>query len=44
MINYLIVGIGGFIEEWLIALMNVVFSVIAGFVALKLGEVIAKSI
>jgi fluoride exporter len=30
--------------EWLIAGMNVVFSVLAGFAALKLGEVIAKSI
>jgi len=30
--------------EWLISLLNVVLSVIAGFVALKLGEVIAKSI
>ena len=30
--------------EWSIALLNVVFSVIAGFVALKFGEVIAKSI
>jgi fluoride exporter len=30
--------------EWLIAGMNVVFSVVVGFAALKLGEVIAKSI
>jgi CrcB protein len=30
--------------EWLIAGLNVVLSVFAGFVALKLGEVIAKSI
>lgn len=30
--------------EWLIAMLNVLLSVIAGFVALKLGEVIAKSI
>src|SRR3990172_6002372 len=30
--------------EWLIAMLNVVMSVIVGFVALKLGEVIAKSI
>jgi len=30
--------------EWMIAMLNVVLSVIAGFVALKLGEVIAKSI
>lgn len=30
--------------EWLISLLNVVLSVTAGFVALKLGEVIAKSI
>ena len=30
--------------EWLVALANIVFSVIAGFAALKLGEVIAKSI
>ncbi len=29
--------------EWLIAMLNVVLSVIVGFVALKLGEVIAKS-
>jgi len=29
--------------EWLIAGMNVVFSVLVGFAALKLGEVIAKS-
>jgi CrcB protein len=30
--------------EWSIALANVLLSVIAGFVALKLGELIAKSI
>jgi CrcB protein len=30
--------------EWLIAMLNVVLSVIVGFIALKLGEVIAKSI
>jgi CrcB protein len=30
--------------EWMIALLNVVLSVILGFAALKLGEVIAKSI
>lgn len=30
--------------EWLIALMNVILSVVAGFVALKLGELIAKAI
>ena len=30
--------------EWLFAGLNVVLSVAAGFVALKLGEVIAKSI
>jgi CrcB protein len=30
--------------EWLIASMNVVLSVFAGFVALKLGEVIARAI
>ena len=30
--------------EWLIAGMNVVFSVLVGFAALKLGEVIAKTI
>lgn len=30
--------------EWLIAALNVVLSVIAGFAALKLGEIIAKSI
>ena len=30
--------------EWSIALANVILSVIAGFVALKLGEIIAKSI
>lgn len=30
--------------EWSVALANVILSVIAGFVALKLGELIAKSI
>jgi fluoride exporter len=30
--------------EWLIAMLNVVLSVIVGFAALKLGEMIAKSI
>ncbi len=30
--------------EWLIAAMNVVFSVTVGFIALKLGEMLAKSI
>lgn len=30
--------------EWLIAAMNAVFSVAAGFAALKIGEVIAKAI
>lgn len=30
--------------EWLIAMLNVVLSVLAGFIALKLGEVIAKSV
>ncbi len=30
--------------EWLVASMNVVFSVIAGFIALKIGEIIAKSV
>ena len=30
--------------EWLIAMLNVLLSVIVGFIALKLGEVIAKSI
>ncbi|MCK9418968.1 MAG: fluoride efflux transporter CrcB [Nitrospirae bacterium] len=30
--------------EWLIAMLNVMLSVIVGFMALKLGEVIAKSI
>ena len=31
-------------SEWLIAMLNVVLSVLVGFFALKLGEVIAKSI
>ena len=37
---------GGLIKdgEWFIALMNIVFSVVAGFAALKLGEFLAKSI
>lgn len=30
--------------EWLIAVMNVVFSVFIGFMALKLGEILAKVI
>ncbi|WP_333653179.1 fluoride efflux transporter CrcB [Dissulfurispira sp.] len=30
--------------EWIIASMNVFFSVFAGFIALKLGELIAKGI
>lgn len=30
--------------EWLIAGLNVVLSVLAGFVALKIGEVVAKNI
>lgn len=30
--------------EWLIASMNVVLSVFVGFVALKIGEIIAKTI
>jgi CrcB protein len=30
--------------EWLIAALNVVFSVFAGFLALKLGEVLARSL
>ena len=30
--------------EWLIAGTNAVFSVIVGFIALKLGEIIAKSV
>ena len=30
--------------EWLIAMLNITLSVIVGFMALKLGEVIAKSI
>jgi CrcB protein len=29
--------------EWMLAAMNVVFSVLAGFVALKIGEIIAKT-
>ncbi len=30
--------------EWTFAMLNVILSVVAGFVALKLGEVIAKAI
>lgn len=30
--------------EWLIAMLNVVLSITVGFIALKLGEVLAKSI
>ena len=30
--------------EWLIAFLNIVLSVTAGFIALKLGEVLAKTI
>lgn len=30
--------------EWLFASMNVIFSVLAGFIALKLGEIMAKTI
>ena len=30
--------------EWMIALLNVLLSVAAGFIALKIGEVIAKTI
>jgi len=30
--------------EWLIAMLNITLSVVVGFMALKLGEVIAKSI
>ncbi len=30
--------------QWLVALMNITFSVIAGFIALKAGELIAKGI
>ena len=31
-------------SEWLIAMLNVLLSVIVGFIALKLGEVLAKII
>jgi CrcB protein len=31
-------------SEWMLATMNVVFSVLAGFLALKIGEVIAKAV
>lgn len=30
--------------EWMVAMLNVVLSVLAGFIALKIGEVIAKTI
>jgi fluoride exporter len=30
--------------EWMMALLNIVGSVVAGFVALKMGEVIAKAL
>jgi len=30
-------------SEWLLAMLNVVLSVVVGFIALKLGEVLAKS-
>ena len=30
--------------EWMVAMLNVVMSVAAGFLALKIGEVVAKSI
>lgn len=30
--------------EWLFAMINIVMSVVLGFVALKLGEILAKSI
>ena len=30
--------------EWTFAMLNIILSVVAGFVALKLGEVIAKAI
>jgi len=31
-------------SEWILAMLNVVASVVVGFIALKLGEVLAKSI
>jgi CrcB protein len=31
-------------SEWMLAAMNVVLSVLAGFVALKIGEIIAKTV
>jgi CrcB protein len=31
-------------SEWMLAAMNVVFSVLAGFVALKIGEILAKTV
>ncbi|NTW66153.1 MAG: fluoride efflux transporter CrcB, partial [Nitrospirae bacterium] len=30
--------------EWTFAMLNIILSVVAGFIALKLGEVIAKAI
>lgn len=30
--------------EWMVAMLNVIMSVVAGFLALKIGEVVAKSI
>jgi len=30
--------------EWLFAMLNIILSVVVGFIALKLGEVIAKTI
>lgn len=37
---------GGLIRdgEWILAMLNVVLSVVAGFMALKLGDIIAKSL
>jgi CrcB protein len=37
---------GGLIRdgEWILAMLNVVLSVMAGFMALKLGDIIAKSL
>ena len=37
---------GGLIRdgEWILAILNVVLSVVVGFMALKLGEIIAKSL
>jgi CrcB protein len=31
-------------SEWMLAAMNVVLSVLAGFVALKIGEIVAKTV